>query len=506
MLVKDRLFEVAKGAYERFDSAIMHRLHPDYRRAWIRFMVGLKNRFFPGAGRAALERWLDGDVQSRYELAAPLKRSVAEVLRPVDGVVRPESWIWIENENLLSISRYYGRNMSDLNSFGLSEPCFVRSSSEPLLNVLDSLRRKNIVRVFLLPWLRHGGADRLAIAYIRAAVERYPHQVLVIITEPGRSPRVNELPNGCELLFWSDVVGSCSIASSAQNLAWLLCEIGASSVHIINSHVGWEMLRISGQKVRALMNIWVSLFWYGPSPKDRLRGYAAEYLWHVVESIDGIITDNRTFPLRLAEDYGIDSKKIYCVYNPVFMDMNEETSTRDSKFRGRILWASRFSPEKRLDILCDIALKCDKYTFVIFGSSDGSDPVVEHQLAALAKLKNVDLNGEFQKFSELPFRDCDLFLYTSSSDGLPNILLEAMAAGLPVVAPAVGGVGELIDENTGWLIGRSDDVEAYVRAINDAMENGDQRDERARAGRHLVLERHSAQRFVESVSMLPGYF
>ena len=68
----------------------------------------------------------------------------------------------------------------------------------------------------------------------------------------------------------------------------------------------------------------------------------------------------------------------------------------------------------------------------------------------------------------------DAFLYTSAFDGLPNVLLEALSAGLPVIAPDVGGIGEaVVNEVTGRLIEADDDtlVARYAQAICSLYED-----------------------------------
>ena len=60
-------------------------------------------------------------------------------------------------------------------------------------------------------------------------------------------------------------------------------------------------------------------------------------------------------------------------------------------------------------------------------------------------------------YSEVPndYRDADIFITTSISDGTPVSLLEAMASGLPCIATSVGGIPEWIeDKRSGLLIPR----------------------------------------------------
>lgn len=70
--------------------------------------------------------------------------------------------------------------------------------------------------------------------------------------------------------------------------------------------------------------------------------------------------------------------------------------------------------------------------------------------------------GELSDLSDL-YNETDLLVLTSSYEGTPNVILEAMACGIPVVAPEVGGVPEIVSSDRGILFPPSD-FEALVAA------------------------------------------
>jgi glycosyltransferase involved in cell wall biosynthesis len=95
--------------------------------------------------------------------------------------------------------------------------------------------------------------------------------------------------------------------------------------------------------------------------------------------------------------------------------------------------------------------------------------------------------------------ECDLFALSSVAEGIPLTLLEAMAAGLPVVATHVGGVGEVVvDGVTGTLVEPGNPA-ALAQALHGYMEDGSRRGKHGDAGRQRVGQRFSLP------AMLAGY-
>ena len=91
------------------------------------------------------------------------------------------------------------------------------------------------------------------------------------------------------------------------------------------------------------------------------------------------------------------------------------------------------------------------FTYEIIGARDNEELVyliAEHQLTTEVQLLGKVPQQEVYK----KMRNSSLFLLPSLEEGLPNVMVEAMALGLPVIATNCGGVGELLDETTGTLI------------------------------------------------------
>ncbi len=97
------------------------------------------------------------------------------------------------------------------------------------------------------------------------------------------------------------------------------------------------------------------------------------------------------------------------------------------------------------------------------------------------------------------YADLAVVVNTSLNEGTPVSLIEAMAAGVPVVATAVGGVPDVVRRNeTGWLVA-SGDTAGLADAVKLAIYDGDRLAARAR---QEVLGKYSKERLVKDVERL----
>jgi len=91
----------------------------------------------------------------------------------------------------------------------------------------------------------------------------------------------------------------------------------------------------------------------------------------------------------------------------------------------------------------------------------------------------------------------DLLVLTSDREGLPNVILEALAAGVPAVATNVGGVGELLaDGVTGYVVPPRD-LSTLVNRVIGMLDDKGFRAECGRRGREYVQSHFSISAMVD---------
>lgn len=114
---------------------------------------------------------------------------------------------------------------------------------------------------------------------------------------------------------------------------------------------------------------------------------------------------------------------------------------------------------------------------------------------------HVHLLGNRADVAEL-LPECDIFALPSRAEGIPLTILEAMAAGLPVVATDVGGVGEVVvPGQTGTLVAASDPA-ALAAALNHYVDDPALRQRHGSAGRARVEHRFSLPNMVSTYAAL----
>jgi glycosyltransferase involved in cell wall biosynthesis len=125
-----------------------------------------------------------------------------------------------------------------------------------------------------------------------------------------------------------------------------------------------------------------------------------------------------------------------------------------------------------------------------------------HALAATLGVADiVDFLGHREDVPML-LADADVFAFPSRTEAFPNGVIEAMAAGLPVVTSAVGGMLELIEHDRNGLLVPPGDEHALAAAIINVIDRESGADALGRAARATIESRYSFERMVAAFTDL----
>jgi glycosyltransferase involved in cell wall biosynthesis len=160
----------------------------------------------------------------------------------------------------------------------------------------------------------------------------------------------------------------------------------------------------------------------------------------------------------------------------------------------RIMSVGRLKAPKDFGTLLRALALIEEVPFSATLLGDGPDrPMLEAQLHELGLDDRVDLAGERDDVPAL-LAESDCFVLSSTSEGLPISVLEAMASGLPVVATDVGGVHELVEAGaTGYLVPPRDPA-ALAEALRSLLTDVELRRRLGARARATVEERFDVAR------------
>jgi len=176
---------------------------------------------------------------------------------------------------------------------------------------------------------------------------------------------------------------------------------------------------------------------------------ATRYLRALYRHFDLVLAPSRVMVRKLCE-IGVPN----VVHQPLGVDTALfSPSRRNPSLRTRLglpqetrllIYAGRFSREKRLPLLLDAVRRLgNPYHLLMVGGGV--------RLPPSPHVTCLPFQRDAQSLAEL-IASCDALLHAGDQETFGLIVLEAMASGIPVVGVAAGGVGELVDSDTGVLV------------------------------------------------------
>ena len=211
---------------------------------------------------------------------------------------------------------------------------------------------------------------------------------------------------------------------------------------------------------------------------------------------------------ELALRWGLSPARVSVLPNPA--PELPELAARDDVRRAlsfdgpTFAFAGRLTAQKSLETALEALARVPEATLVIAGDGDRLD-------ALRARASQLGLNGRVRFLGAQPrqrvlelFHAADGALLSSAWENFPHTVVEALAAGTPVIATDVGGVREAVEDGRNGLIVPAGDVEALADALRRYIDDGELRARLQREAQPSV-ERFSADAvFTELESVLRG--
>jgi D-inositol-3-phosphate glycosyltransferase len=170
---------------------------------------------------------------------------------------------------------------------------------------------------------------------------------------------------------------------------------------------------------------------------------------------------------------------------------------------GWLRWLKGY--EYALMAVAELASEGVPVTLDILGGDPAADMGEESERARIVHTaRDLGLHGRVRLHGNVPseqvaatLQRSDALLHTSLSEGLPNVVLEAMACGLPVVVTDVGGTAEAVRDGVEGFVVPPRDAPAAAAALRDLWRDPALRERMGRAGRERVEAEFTLDRLAD---------
>jgi glycosyltransferase involved in cell wall biosynthesis len=238
------------------------------------------------------------------------------------------------------------------------------------------------------------------------------------------------------------------------------------------------------------------------------RSEILELMREATSNLDGFISVSKYYAGFMHEFIGIPENKIDVVYNGINLE-GYDMLFKSNEESFVIGYMARMSKAKGIRILIDaLKILIDEGHDVKVRAAGWISKEDEEVLNGIrSDLKNWNMSDRFEYLGVVGRDDKIRHLSTCDVVSVPTeykepfglYMLEALAAGTPVIQPNHGAFPELIKETGGGLLHKPFDPEDLARKIIHMIENPDERKNLAEVGRKNVRERFNSDRMAEGV-------
>jgi glycosyltransferase involved in cell wall biosynthesis len=210
---------------------------------------------------------------------------------------------------------------------------------------------------------------------------------------------------------------------------------------------------------------------------------------------DVVVAQTRWQREALARNFGVPSVLIRSAAH----DPGEPTDVPRGE-RPRLLWAGRLAPQKRPELLIEVARRCPAIDFDVVGARSSGAPGAEFAAAA-ARVPSLHLHGfvDHRLMSRF-YERARALVCTSLREGFPNTFLEAWSRARPVLT-TLDPDEVVTTERVGLVAADADELASAAMRLTERHQEWQAMTERAR---HYYLREHRPDRILDDYQVLLG--
>ena len=327
---------------------------------------------------------------------------------------------------------------------------------------------------FFIPALNAGGAQRVIVNLANAMVDLTDHPIHIALAL-AEGEFLEEVHPAVEIIDLGNRRASRSIFALSRYLRVYKPVALCSTLNYANvcASLAWllagkpcRLVLREANVARAPVGGWINL----------IRGNAMHWLMRMLyRHADRVVALGENVAATLLERRICEADQIEIIGNPVitqaYASCPGDALMQIQPWRERyIIAVGRLSPQKGFDVLIEsfAQLNDDDCDLVILGEGELRAELEAHA-QRLGLSDRVHLPG-FVKMPYLVIARAQLFVLSSRWEGLPNVLLEALSLGVPVVSTSCPGeaVKVILDGKLGYLV-PPEDPDALAVAISEAL-------------------------------------
>ena len=328
--------------------------------------------------------------------------------------------------------------------------------------------------LYLAPWVDLGGSDKGTIDWFKH-LDRTRWAPSLITTQPSSNRWLHKVePYADEVWALPDLMAGAAFPAF---ILGFIESRGIEVVHIMNSRIAYDLM----PDMTCLRNPPAIVLQFHAEEPDR-AGYARYAAARYGNLVDAFSVTSHQLGAAMRE-YDIAASRIHVIHSGV--DAEEEFDPAsvepfdDLPGDGpRVLWPGRLVEQK--DPMLTLAvLRLLKQRSVGLTLHVVGDGPLEHEVRSRAhELGVAGMIAWHPSSLEMArwYRSCDVLLMTSVFEGVPYVIYEALAMGMPVVAPALPGNVEFMDADSGVLVEPRDDVAQYADAVAELLAGRERRE------------------------------